>query len=240
MQNRLRKAVVRWLQQGDAQPDAIALDVSTRMAGDRLDIASLRFRAKTTSDGARKRPLASRIESCGFICCATREECWVNCANADEITGGLVELRQERARLESEIRQQEPDLKDSNVLFEELATWDYSKSANPSYKNIQQNINWMESILYLGNKIQRIMAKPMLERYYIVVPEGIMSADELDDKLGLLWMGKDGQLSLLREPQPQATDDASTLLFLKRMLASGTKDAMAMLNRRARRAEKTK
>lgn len=234
----LRKAVVDWLcKSGNKIPDGFAFDVCTRKASDKLDLVSANF-SKSISSSKTQLRLAKKVICKGFLCYSTRKECWNDCANAEEIVANLRILQEERAKLEEQIRKNEPELKESQMLFEELATWEYGKSTNKEYHALMKNINWLENILYLGNKIERIVSRPICDEYYVVVPEGLISPKELNEAWGLLWMQKDGSIQLQREPTAFQTEDADKLFLIKKLLESNTKDSINALKRRIRKADR--
>ena len=124
---KLRKAVMDWLLKGEKPPTAIAFDVPMRPNGEKADILAATFSRGFHTSFSKKTEAAlpQRVSISAFVCCANRRECLLEYADAREMSDEIARLREERTKLEEQIRKEEPELKDQNVLFEELATWDY-------------------------------------------------------------------------------------------------------------------
>ena len=237
---KLRKAVTDWLLKGEKPPTAIAFDVPVRTSGEKADILAASFsRGFHTSFGKKSEAtLPQRVSISAFVCCANRRECLLEYADAREMSDEIARLREERAKLEEQIRKEEPELKDQNVLFEELATWDYEKSANPTYQKIQKSIAWYEEILYNGTKLQHFQEMEFANQLFIVVPEGLIQPEGFREAWGLLWVAEDGAVALKHEPLPMKTHAAGKLLALKRMLETSTANNVASLNKKYRHSLK--
>ncbi len=237
---KLRKAVMDWLLKGEKPPTAIVFDVPMRPNGERADILAASFsRGFHTSVGRKSEAtLPQRVAIGAFVCCANRRECLLEYADAREMSDEIARLREERARLEEQIRKEEPELKDQNVLFEELATWDYEKSTNPTYQKIQKSIAWYEEILYNGTKLQHFQEMEFANQLYIVVPEGLIQPEGFREEWGLIWVAEDGTVTVKHEPMQMKTQAAGKLLALKRMLETSTSNNVASLNKKYRHSLK--
>ena len=237
---KLRKAVMDWLLKGEKPPTAIVFDVPMRPNGERADILAASFsRGFHTSVGRKSEAtLPQRVAIGAFVCYANRRECLLEYADAREMSDEIARLREERARLEEQIRKEEPELKDQNVLFEELATWDYEKSTNPTYQKIQKSIAWYEEILYNGTKLQHFQEMEFANQLYIVVPEGLIQPEGFREEWGLIWVAEDGTVTVKHEPMQMKTQAAGKLLALKRMLETSTSNNVASLNKKYRHSLK--
>ncbi len=212
-------------------PTCIGTDVDVPSAKERFDVVAVSMK-RISRSASRRINYKGLFTTSAFICCASRDECWPDCADADEITAEISKLRKERERIESEIREKEPELKDTSVLFEELAEWEYEKSCNPEYKGIQKNIAWLENILYLGNRIECLAASPMADKFYIVVPENVLDPLELHEGWGLLWVADDGTVTVKREAKQMDTPENLRLALVKQTMAASTKSVVFSANRK--------
>ena len=237
---KLRKAVMDWLLKAEKPPTAIAFDVPMRPNGERADILSASFsRGFHTSIGKKSETtLPQRVSISTFVCCANRRECLLEYADAREMSDEIARLREERTKLEEQIRKEEPELKDQNVLFEELATWDYEKSTNPTYRKIQKSIAWYEEILYNGTKLQHFQEMGFANFLTIVVPEGLIQPEGFREEWGLLWVAENGTVTVKHDPMPMKTQAAGKLLALKRMLETSLSSNVALLNKKYRHSLK--
>ncbi len=237
---KLRKAVMDWLLNGEKPPTAIAFDVPMRPNGEKADILAATFsRGFHTSFGKKtEATLPQRVSISAFVCCANRRECLLEYADAREMSDEIARLREERTKLEEQIRKEEPELKDQNVLFEELATWDYEKSTNPTYRKIQKSIAWYEEILYNGTKLQHFQEMEFANQLFIVVPEGLIQPEGFREEWGLLWLAEDGTITIKHEPMQMKTQAAGKLLALKRMLETSLSSNVALLNKKYRHSLK--
>ena len=240
MHLKLRKAVMDWLLKGEKAPTAIVFDVPMRPNGERADILAASFsRGFHTSLGRKaEATLAQRVAISAFVCCTNKRECLLEYADGQEMSAEIARLREERAKLEEQIRKDEPELKDQNVLFEELATWDYEKSTNPTYRKIQKSIAWFEEILYNGTKLQHFQEMEFANQLFIVVPEGMIKPEGFREEWGLLWVAEDGTVTLKHEPLQLRTQAPGKLLALKRMLETSTPNNLASLNKKYRHSLK--
>ena len=237
---KLRKAVMDWLLKGEKPPTAITFDVPMRPNGEKADILAATFsRGFHTSFGKKtETTLPQRVSISAFVCCANRRECLLEYADAREMSDEIARLREERTKLEEQIRKEEPELKDQNVLFEELATWDYEKSTNPTYRKIQKSIAWYEEILYNGTKLQHFQEMEFANQLFIVVPEGLIQPEGFREEWGLLWVAEDGTVTIKHDPMPMKTQAAGKLLALKRMLETSLSSNVALLNKKYRHSLK--
>ena len=220
-QSIIRKALLDWLEAGKKDtPCCIGTDVEVPLAKERFDVVSVSM-GRIPRTASRRINYKGLFSTSAFICCASREECWPDCANADEITAEIARLHEQREKIEGEIREKEPELRDTSVLFEELAVWNYEKSCNQEYRGVQRNLAWLENILYLGNRIERLASSPMADRFYIVVPENVLSPQELHEGWGLLWVSEDGTVTVKRTAKVMDTPEHLRLTLVKQtMLAS--------------------
>ena len=112
-QSIIRRALMDWLcdQKKDA-PCCIGTDVEAPSAKKRFDVVAVSMKRLPRSASKRVN-YKGLFTTSAFICCASRKECWPDCADADEIAAEISRLHKERERIEGEIREKEPELKES-------------------------------------------------------------------------------------------------------------------------------
>ena len=237
---RLRKGLVDWLTAGKGASSAIAFDVPVSSVRERADVICATFSRSFQNLIGRKQEnlLAHRVGVSLFVCCATLREFHIEYADAQEMTAEIARLREEREKLEAQIRKEEPELRDPNVLFEELAIWNYDKSTNQSYRDIQKSIAWYEEILYNGTKMQHFQELAVADYLTIVVPENLIQPEGFREKWGLIWVAEDGTVTVKHAPAKLDTQSSAKLLLLRKMLESNTAANITALNRKYRRALK--
>lgn len=237
-QSIIRKALMDWLESSKQDaPCCLGTDVEVPSAKERFDVVAVSM-GRIPRTASKRVNYKGLFSTSAFICCASREECWPDCANADEITAEIAQLHEQREKIEVEIREKEPELKDSSVLFEELAVWDYEKSCNPDYKGIQKNLAWLENILYLGNRIERLANSPMADKFYIVVPENVLMPLELHEGWGLLWVSDDGKVTVKREARLMDTPEHLRLALVKQTMLSSMKKVVSKANSNYQKAKR--
>ncbi len=184
----LRRTVIQWLIAQHGAPNAIATDVPTGMTADRADVAAI-WESTTKTPSGRK--LLTPSKSCVVVCALTRRECYAASINPDAIVNELVALRKQLSKLESTIRQEEPELRDSHVLFEEYAEWDYERSQNQEYHDCKKRVNEIETKLFRGTRMERIQHIHAANQLYLAVPEGTIFPDEVMPDWGVLTVSPD-------------------------------------------------
>lgn len=237
---RLRKGLVDWLLAGKGASSAISFDVPVSSSSERADVVCATFPRRFKDMVARKQEnlVAQRLSVSLFVCCATMREFYMEYSNSQEMTAEIARLREERSKLEEQIRREEPELRDPNVLFEELAIWDYGKSTNPLYRDIQRNIAWFEEILYNGTKMQHFQESAAADFLTIVVPEKMVQPEGFHEQWGLIWIAEDGTATLKHEPAKLDSQSGAKLMLLRKMLESNTATNVSTLNRKYRKTIK--
>ena len=207
---RLKRAVLRWLFRTEP-PTAAGEAVVTRISRIRADVAAFWSRpVRNRSDEGPSRILTP-VRTAIFQCYANREEFWPEAGRSEQILPQLQHLRSQAAELESRIRREEPELREDGTLFEELAQWRYDKSRNREYRQLRRQIDKAEHALYSGTKFERVRSADLADELYLAVPAGLISADELADGWGLLWVADDLSVSVAAEPAPRECLPANRL-----------------------------
>ncbi len=187
----MRRAVLGWLL--SKSPTGIALGVPTRVSKFKADAAA--FWSKPSSRRI-MRPVKTLIVEIR----KGRGDFWPDCAGSAELLPVLRELKERKAALEAKIRKEEPELKDTDILFEEYATWRYSESSNSDYRSCLRQLERTEKALYSGSRFEKIRSAHVANELYLAAPEGTITPNELADGWGLLLLGADLSVREVKSP----------------------------------------
>ena len=188
----LKRAALAFL--SALNPDGLALNVSTRVKRLCADAAAFWSMA-----GEKKGSL--RIYRTAIVETRTEADVGIECANRAELKNLLDIAKMERDTLEGEIRRTEPGLKDESTLFSEFEFWNYSKSSNSAYKECLKRIDGLEYALYHGSRSDHMRAAKVASELYLLVPAGTVSAKEVADSWGLIYVNDDLTFRLVKEPE---------------------------------------
>ena len=215
----LRLAVLRWLFAApDSAPTAVSFDVKVRLLGVQADLLASWHPAQYQTNVKRKLQVPKRIIF--VICAADRASCWPACARRDEILKQCSALRLQMQEMEKDIRSKEPHLLDNNMLFEEYAEWNYGKSVNSDYQELRAQLSQLETALYKGTPLEKIVRLKLADELYLAVPEGVLRPEELRQPWGLLTVSRDLQLRVRREGLPQSMQTEMRRHMIQNMLIS--------------------
>jgi len=234
----LQRAVLRWLVEERA-PTAVALEVPTRVARFRADVAAFWSapRRNPRDEGPRRLLVPTRTTI--VECYTEREECWPDCVRTAEIMPLLQGCKARRADLESEVRQSEPELRDSSSLFEEYASWHFDRSRNPDYQTVLREIEVLERALVEGTRFEQVRSAEVADQLFLAVPAGLMRADEVANGWGLLWVHPDLHVTVEKDADRRACHEANRIHLVQNIAAAATR-AVLMTGgvRRDRTSEK--
>jgi hypothetical protein len=188
----MKRAVLAWLAAGG--PTGLALSVPTRISKYQADAAAfwsvpgrkrLMYPEKTVIVEIRK----------------SREQCWPDCSRHEELLPLLRLEKEKKVAIESVIRKEEPELKDTDTLFPEYESWDYRRSRNKNYHSCLRRIEKIEHALYKGSRFEQIRRAHVADYLYLAVPEGTVAPQELADGWGLLFIRKDMSVEIVKEAE---------------------------------------
>lgn len=218
----LRRGVLKWLLEGDDAPTGVALNVITRIARFRADIAAFWSRAARNPQDEGPTQLLQPCRTTIIQCYLSREECWPDFSRSAQLLPKLRELKERLRELETGIRAQEPELRDGGSLFEEYAVWHYEESGNSEYHRLKREIAKTEHALYQGTQFERIRQAALTDELYLAVPNGLIQPEELADGWGLLWLDDDLRVQPVQPPQSRACLAANRLHLIQNIAAAGT------------------
>ncbi len=223
----MRRAVAKWFWE-NMPPNGIGIDVSTRPLSLKVDLAAVwaSLHRVTSSRASVFQPQQTAV----VLCCQTREDCWPECSDAETILHEITELKAELAKQEAEIRVNEPELRTSDMLFAEFASWDYSKSKSKSYHLNRHRLANLETALFKGTRLARIDASQCANLRYLAVPEGTLAPNELVEDWGLFSVNLDTETAtLISPPKPQDIQPEMQLHLIQNMLFANTRQVNDML-----------
>lgn len=194
----IRRAALRWLVD-ELAPTGAAQDVVTRISRVRADIAAFWSRPVRNSESEGPGRILDPHHTLIIECFSHREQCWPDCADSARAAPQLVELRHRQAELESDIRREEPHLRDSSSLFEEFAEWHYDRTNNAEYRRLRAEVEALEHALYAGTRFERIREAALADELYLAVPADLVEPEELADGWGLLWVHQDMSVEIKRK-----------------------------------------
>ena len=232
----LRRAVLAWLALDDAT--GVATDVPTRISRYLADVAAFWSRpARNRGDegpGTVLRPYGTTIVECR----RTREECWPDCNNSQELSPQLLKLRQDQRRREAQIREREPQLRGNDMLFDEYTEWQYDKSRDRGYHELRRRICKLEAALYRGTRFEGITRARLADRCYLAVPAGAVDPHELADGWGLLWVDRRLRVKVVAAATQEPCRDENRLHLVQNIAAAAQAQVLFAngIARRGRRA----
>ena len=188
----LRRGAFAWV--ATQNPSALSIGVPTRVSRFKADVAAVWSRP------GRKR-LVHPVKTLIVEVRRGREDCWPDCARREEILAPLRVIKKKKEQLEAVIRSTEPELRETDSLFEEFETWNYAESKNKEYRQCLKKANDLERSLYEGSRFERIAQANVADFLYLAVPAGSVEPGELADGWGLLHINDDLSVELIKEAE---------------------------------------
>ena len=223
----MRRSIAKWFWE-NTPPNALAMDVPTRPLSLKVDMAALW--TSTTRMQQSRSSIYTPVKTAVVICCLSREDCWPECSDAETILREITELKAKLALQEEDIRAKEPELRTSDMLFDEFASWDYSKSTCKAYHQNRHRLANLETALFKGTRLARIDASQCGNLHYLAVPEGTIAPHELIEKWGLFTVNLENETATLAiQPTTQDTTMSMQNHLVQSMLISSTRQVNDML-----------
>lgn len=185
----LKRAAVAFLAELGA--DAIATDVPTRGTRYCVDAAAFWL---TNNKGSRSvcRTALAEIR--------TAQEIKIECANHADKLFMLRAARLECEEIKTQIRKNEPELRDGSTLFSEFEQWNYAASKNPAYKECMQRIHKLEYTIYHTSKLSRFNSAQIASELYLIVPADAVQQEDIPENWGLVYVREDLSFELVKKP----------------------------------------
>ncbi|MDD3885860.1 MAG: hypothetical protein PHI35_03200 [Victivallaceae bacterium] len=131
------------------------------------------------------------------------DNCFADCADRDARLAVIHSLLEQKERLESVIRVQEPHLASSDDLFDDFRSWDYASSTNAEYRKLCRKLDSLRMALHQGSRLENIRRTGVADYCYLAVPEGLVEPGEIAMGWGLVYLKSDRSFTLVREADPQ-------------------------------------
>jgi len=210
----LRQAVLLWI--AKQNPTGIGINVPTRFSKFQADVAAF-----WSSTGKKK--VFTPVRTVAVEIRFDREECWPDFSKQQGLLKELMRMKEVKRDLEETIRREEPELKDSDILFNEYESWQYKNSKNKKYQKCLRDIEKVEHSIYKGSRFERIRSAHVADNLYIAVPEGVIHPDELADGWGLLYISKNLSVKVVKTPDDKECSDENRLHLAQTISASASK-----------------
>ena len=190
----MRRAIVAWLL--PEEPSGMGSMVPTRISRFQADVAA--FWSKSIRQQGRK--ILYPVKTVIVEIRHDREQCWPDCAAKNELLPMLRAEKEKRDKLETVVREKEPELKLDDNLFPEYESWNYAHSNNKEYHKCRDRINEIELALYNGSRFDKIRQAQLADHLFLAVPAGSVHPHELADGWGLLYISDNFEVELIKEP----------------------------------------
>ena len=201
----VRRAAIKWLLDSEPQAHpAIAVDVPTRGNMFKADIAAAWYQChRAKLSGGHVAMVMEPRRTALVICSTSREDCWPECVDAERILSEISTLKQELRATEKSIRDNEPELRDANMLFDEFAVWNYSASKNKNYHRLVKEIGRLENTLFRGSRLAKLSGSQVANDIYMAVPKNTITPDEVISSWGLIEVDvKTLEATLVKKSEP--------------------------------------
>ena len=212
----MRRAALGWV--AAQKPSGIAAGVPTRIQRYKADVAafwSLPHKNLLRPD----KTLIVEIRP-------SREHCWPDCSRKEELLPQLRSQKDLKAQLQAEIRKTEPELKDTDCLFDEYESWSYQLSRNKTYHKCCRKIENLEHALYQGSRFEQIRRAHVADYLYLAVPSGAVHPHELADGWGLLYIMPDRTVKEIKKADTWDCPFDNKLHLVQNLAASAQENVL--------------
>lgn len=210
----LRRAALGFL--ATLKPESMGMNFPSGIARIKVDAGAYFF-------GSGRTPVVDR--TIAVVTCIDRNKCWIDASLKADLLEMLTKAQEEKAALEEELKVREPDLKDDS-LFPEAQIWDFSRARSRKYKSCLKKIEKLEYSIYHGSKFERMMFEQLADEFYLVVPAGLITAAELPEEWGLVYVAEDFSTTVIREAKKCECPQEKRTIFALRAAASGYSDLL--------------
>jgi hypothetical protein len=212
----IRQALTGWLLQ--QTPTGIGLSVPTRISRYQADIAAF-WSIPIDKLLTPQQTMIIEIRH-------DREACWPDCADKDKLLEILRETKNVKTDLQEKIKREEPELVDTNVLFEEYRGWNYHESKNSYYHEICRKVEKIEHAIYKGSRFEMIRTGQVADLLYLAVPEDSVTPAEVADGWGLLYFNEHGEVTEIKSPDNWNCSMKKRQHLIQNIAAENTKNTL--------------
>lgn len=212
----VKQSAIAWLLK--QAPSGIGLSVPTRISRYKADIVAFWASPKNKIMLTDKTVIIELRNK--------REDCWPDCSRHENMLPQLIKLKARKNQLESEIRKNEPHLRDSDMLFDDYSQWNYSESTNKDYHKCYKSIDQVEHVIYKGSRFEQIRRASVANYLYLAVPSGSVHPHELADGWGLLYINDDLTIEVIKEASHWECDQKHKLHLVQNVAISNTNNLL--------------
>ena len=212
----LKQAILGWLL--GLAPSGIATQVPTRISKYQVDVAAF-WSAPEKQLLRPEKTLIVEIRD-------DREQCWPDCGDRDRLLRKLREKKDQKTKLEADIRENEPELKESDSLFEEYESWNYAASVNQEYQRCLKQVEKIQHSLYKGSRFEQIRRGHVADLLYLAVPAGEVHADELAEGWGLLYIDAKRNVIEIKKAELQEPPEINRLHLIQGLASAAMKNVL--------------
>ena len=214
----IRRAALAWM--AKQKPSALAAKVPTRLKRFCASVAAF-----WSEPGRRKRLLKPQrtaiIEIRG-----DRESCFAESAKNADLLPAIRDAKAKKIELEAQIRINEPHLKDSDFLFDDIETWNYADTSNKEYHQVVKRIEELERALHKGSRFELIRRAKVANELYLAVPEGVLLPDELAEGWGLIYVTPELDAKLVKQAESWDCPEENMMHLAQNIGASALRDVL--------------
>ena len=206
---RLKRLALLWAQQQGYT--ACALEVTLPRCRYRADVAAYRPNRKQAAS-------TSAIFECKQALVDLRRD---NGCTATTMPR-LEKAHARREVLERNLRVHYPALRIGDSLFAEFDSHNFEAIEHRGYKQVLRQTRALQNRLFDGTKFETLIRYRCANLFFLVLPAELFHEPEIPIGWGAL-IESNGQLILARKPVWYKTTEQSSLLFLHRIAATGTR-----------------
>lgn len=210
----IRRAAMGFL--ASLEPESLGMNFPSGIARIKVDAGAYFFASGRT-------PVVDR--TIAVVTCIDRNKCWIDASLKEDLLAMLTAAQQEKAAIEEELKVKEPDLKDDS-LFPEAQIWDFSRARSRKYRSCLKKIEKLEYSIYHGSKFERMMFEQLADEFYLVVPTGLITAAELPEEWGLVYVAEDFSTTVIRNAKKCVCPQEKRTTFALRAAAAGCCDVL--------------
>ncbi len=223
----IRRGAIVWL--FGQRIDGIGISVPTRVKRFQADLAGF---WNQPSQSTRSRGLTQvMIPTRSIIveCRTGRADCWPDPARSSALLPELKNLKRDRLELEKEIREQEPELRETSTLFDEYSEWNYEGSENSQYRELAKQIQKIEAAVYKGTRFESMRDAEVADLLYLAVPEKTVHPHELADDWGLLWVDAKFNVTLVADAETRNCAPENRFHLVQNIASANTRSVLFSL-----------
>lgn len=210
----IRRAALGFLATQD--PAGLGMNFPSGIARIKVDAGAYFF-------GPGRTPAVDR--TIAAVTCIDRNKCWIDASLKANLLKMLTAAQAEKAALEEMLKEKEPDLKDDS-LFPEEQIWDFSRAKSRKYRSCLKKIEKLEYSIYHGSKFERMMFEQTADEFYLIVPAGLITAEELPVEWGLVYIAEDFSATVIRKAVKCPCTQEKRTAFALRAAVAGCGDVL--------------